>query len=144
MDSNSNLGDEIKPEDSISQIMLGDDKVDNVSLSSSSVASNKRMHLRALAQKAQALAEQDGMDERKEIEAEEMLLKNKKEQVRLKIQIRKEDALVSLSSNSSSSHVSSKAQKWQERVEANQDKQQKSTADENSMLVSLVEQNLKL
>ena len=89
MDFNSNQGDEIKPEDSISQIMLGDDKVDNVSLFSSSVASKKRLHLRALAQKAQALAELDAMKERKEIEAAEMLLKNKKEQVWLKIQIRK-------------------------------------------------------
>ena len=102
------------------------------------------MHLWALAQKAQALAELDAMDKRKEIEAAEMLLKNKKEQVCLKIQIRKADALVALSSNSSNSHVSIQAQKWQERVEANQDKQQKSTADENSVLVNLVEQNLKL
>ena len=75
--------------------MCDDDEVDSLSLSSSSAASKKRLHLKALAQEAQALAELNAMDERKEIEAAEMLLKKKKEQIYLKTKIRKADALVS-------------------------------------------------
>ena len=85
--------------------MLGVDEVNRVSLCSSSVASKKRYTLRALAQRAQALAEMDIMDERKKIKATEMLLKQKKKQVCLKTKIGKADALVALSLNSSNSHV---------------------------------------
>ena len=125
--------------------MCNDDEVDSIYyFLQALLPPKKRLHLRALAIEAQALAELDAMDERKEIEAAEMLLKKKKRTNTPKNQNKKGTCTCPLSLNSSNSDVSSQAQKWQKKVEANQDQQQKSTVDKNFLLVSLVEQNLKL